>query len=94
MVAVAEAAAGSPPFLGVSLERRAGSPVAVCHWERCSVLRDRRRPRDEGRRKSLSPDLENCTVLANYKHLSPSRYEGHMVDALAPGVDEGRGRLR
>ncbi len=25
---------------------------------------------------------------------SPSRYEGHTVDALASGVDEGRGRLR
>ena len=25
---------------------------------------------------------------------SPSRCQGHMVDALAPGVDEGRERLR
>ena len=25
---------------------------------------------------------------------SPSRYEGHTVDALAPGDEEGRGRLR
>jgi hypothetical protein len=43
---------------------------------------------------SLSPDLENCTVAKTNEHLSPSRYEGHMVDALAPGADEGRGRLR
>jgi hypothetical protein len=35
--------------------------------------------------------LENCIVA---KVCSSSRYEGHAVDALAPGAEEGRGRLR
>ena len=36
--------------------------------------------------------LENC-IAASRCALS-SRYEGHAVDALASGADEGRGRLR
>jgi hypothetical protein len=38
-----------------------------------------------------APYLENCIVA---KVCSTSRYEGHAVDALAPGAEEGRGRLR
>ena len=41
--------------------------------------------------RSPASYLENCIVA---KVCSSSRYEGHAVDALAPGAEEGRGRLR
>src|SRR5262245_20394135 len=41
--------------------------------------------------RRLGSYLENCIVA---KVCSTSRYEGHAVDALAPGGEEGRGRLR
>jgi hypothetical protein len=45
--------------------------------------------------RSISPAsyLENCRVGKGVLERS-SRYEGHAVDALAPGAEEGRGRLR
>jgi hypothetical protein len=39
-------------------------------------------------------ELQGTTARLTRGAKSPSRYEGHVVDALAPGADEGRGRLR
>ena len=40
--------------------------------------------------------FENCIVDASifFSCVVWPSYVGHMVDALAPGADEGRGRLR
>ena len=55
----------------------------------------------QGSRRSLGTEvavrrpayLENCIVTRRCV-LSKSRNEGHTVDALVPGADEGRGWLR
>jgi hypothetical protein len=39
-------------------------------------------------------ELQEAAARLTRGAKSPSRYEGHVVDALAPGADEGRGRLR
>ena len=84
---------------GLGYRRRAPlmheSPSRVLGSRRSRRGRRGRRSRRTLKTAQLAKEIETFNAASQRDVArSPSRYEGHTVDALAPGVDEGRGRLR
>lgn len=73
------------------LSRRSYSCVSDCN---CDEKRIEANQSKDSRELGLVAEAIRRQGTIHYRAIPRSSYKGHRVDALAPGAEEGRGRLR